>query len=391
MSTVTVPDIHLTIGAAQVGCLVAVGLSAVLSFQTFLYFQIFPNDSSRYKFLVFWIWLVDLAHTALICTAVWHYAIDNYGNPAATAVIHPGFAPNSIMTVNITFSVNMLCTQMILVVLPLMILVFENLQLLFDEDSQMAVSKGNLYFTIPIVRMLTLSSNTATYNIHRLSFASPVSRWLMSGYHIAKTFQNFLPHKAILIATLSVSACTELVIAGSRWYFLRCIREGYSMSHEAVDAVLVFTYDLVGSPITSALSPYLIPHIRSAVVVAAVTCFIAMPHYWIFTAFFFSIAKVSGNSLLATLNLRNWYRHRHVEPQARNIPMLPRGQFNDTQNPSLSIHVHKQATTIDQKPVLDDMPSDDARSECWFISSSCRASVHSVWLADLRFGRGLLF
>ncbi|KAJ7849898.1 hypothetical protein B0H13DRAFT_2674607 [Mycena leptocephala] len=101
-----------------------------------------------------------------------------------------------------------------------------------------------------------------------------------------------------------------------------------------------------------------------AVVVAAVTCFIAMPHYWIFTAFFFSIAKVSGNSLLATLNLRNWYRHRHVEPQARNIPMLPRGQFSDTQYPSLSIHVHKQATTIDQKPVLDDMPSDDARSEC---------------------------
>ncbi|KAJ7842887.1 hypothetical protein B0H13DRAFT_2413251 [Mycena leptocephala] len=327
MSTVTVPDIHLTIGAAQVGCLVAVGLSAVLSFQIFLYFQIFPNDSSRYKFLVSWIWLVDMAHTALICTAVWHYAIDNYGNPAATAVIHPGFALNSIMTVNITFSVN-----------------------IFYLTRIHKLSKGNLYFTIPIA-MLCFA---------RLAVAYAGGITLFQ----AKTFHNFLPHKAILIATLSVSACTELVIAGSRWYFLRCIREGYSMSHEAVDAVLVFTYDLVGSPITSALSPYLIPHIRSAVVVAAVTCFIAMPHYWIFTAFFFSIAKVSGNSLLATLNLRNWYRYRHVEPQARNIPMLPRGQFSDTQYPSLSIHVHKQATTIDQKPVLDGMPSDDARSEC---------------------------
>jgi hypothetical protein len=44
--------------------------------------------------------------------------------------------------------------------------------------------------------------------------------------------------------------------------------------------------------------------------------------------------------------------------------MLPRGQFSDTQYPSLSIHVHKQVPTIDQKPVLEDMPSDDARSEC---------------------------
>ncbi|KAJ7834409.1 hypothetical protein B0H13DRAFT_2369906 [Mycena leptocephala] len=329
MSTVTVPDIHLTIGAAQVGCLVAVGLSAVLSFQTFLYFQIFPNDSSRYKFLVFWIWLVDLAHTALICTAVWHYAIDNYGNPAATAVIHPGFTLNSIMTVNITFSVN-----------------------IFYLTRIHKLSKGNLYFTIPIA-MLCFA---------RLAVAYAGGITLFQ----AKTFHNFLPHKAILIATLSVSACTELVINLSLAPAERLTVPHADRSHEAVDAVLVFTVNDGMRPVGRG-SAY--PRRQSsadlgAVVVAAVTCFIAMPHYWIITAFFFSIAKVSGNSLLATFNLRNWYRYRHVEPQARNIPMLPRGQFSDTQYPSLSIHVHKQATTIDQKPVLDDMPSDDARSEC---------------------------
>jgi len=253
---------------------------------------------------------VDTAHTVLICTAVYHYAIDNFGNAAATAFIHPGFALNSIMTVNITFSVN-----------------------LFYLSRIHKLSKGNLYLTIPIA-LLCFSRLGVAYSAGFELFKS-------------KTFHNFLPHKAFLIATLAISAGTEMVIAGSRWYFLRRIREGYSMSHEAVDAVLVFT---LNDGIMTC-----------AVVLAAVILFITMPHYWIFTAFFFSIAKVSGNSLLATLNLRNWYRHRHVEPQTRNIPMLPRGQFSDTQYPSLTTHklqvnvsTHQQVQVSDQKPGLDE-------------------------------------
>lgn len=152
MSTVTVPDIRLTVGAAQVGCLVAVGFAfSPLPQPTSLRLTPYPHTtdsppylvskhfstskssptthlgiSSWYDMLVAFLhsgpsphfstgfldlvrgisnirpllvdvdmfpWyvcrLVDLAHTALICTAVWHYAIDNYGNPAATAVIHP--------------------------------------------------------------------------------------------------------------------------------------------------------------------------------------------------------------------------------------------------------------------------------------------------------------
>jgi len=264
-----VTDIRFTIGAALAGCIVAVGLSAVLAFQTFLYFQIFPNDSTRYKFLVAWIWLVDAAHTVLICTGVWHYAILNFGNPAATAVIVPGFALNNVMTTTITFSVN-----------------------LFYLSRIHKLSRGNWFFTVPIA-ILCFSRLFVSYSTTIVMFR-------------AKTFHTFLAEfKPVLISSLSVSAATELAIAGSRWYFLKTIRAGYTMSHEAVDAVMVFT---VNDGIMTC-----------AVIMISGACFLAMPHYWVFTAVFFSIGKMSGNSLLATLNLRNWYRHRHTEPQALNM------------------------------------------------------------------------
>jgi len=284
-------------------CIFGISVPISNKFQTFLYFQIFPNDSTRYKFLVAWIWIVDWAHTALICAGVWHYAISNFGDAAATAVIYPGFALNNIMTTSVTFSVN-----------------------IFYLTRIHKLSKGNLLFTIPIL-LLALARLSVSYSTSIEMFRS-------------KTFHVFLAeHKAVLISSLSVSAITELAIAGSRWYFLKCIREGYSMSHEAVDAVMVFT---VNDGIMTC-----------AVIVIAGACFLTMPHYWIFTGVFFSIAKISGNSLLATLNLRNWYRHRHVEPQARTIPMLPRGQFGDTQYPTLSIHIQKHGATTDQKPEFD--------------------------------------
>ncbi|KAJ7935298.1 hypothetical protein B0H13DRAFT_2304956 [Mycena leptocephala] len=300
MSTV---DVSLTIGAAFAGCVLAVGLSSVLSFQTFLYFHIFPFDSSRYKFLVAWIWFVDSAHTVLICMGVWHYAIANFGNQAATAFIYPGFALNNIMTTSVTFSVN----------------IFYLLRI-------HKLSRGNWWFTVPIA-LLCLARLSVSYSTSIEMFR-------------AKTFHTFLAQsKPVLIASLSVSASTELAIAGSRWYFLRCIRAGYSMSHEAVDGVLVFT---VNDGI--------------AVILIAAACFLTMPHYWIFTAVFFLIAKMSGNSLLATLNLRNWYRHRHVQPQARTIQMKARGPFSDTQHSPLAPGTHAQFMHKQVSPADSDLP-----------------------------------
>ncbi|KAJ7234146.1 hypothetical protein C8J57DRAFT_1480102 [Mycena rebaudengoi] len=313
MSTV---DVHLTIGAALAGCMVAVGLSAVLGFQTFLYFRIFPEDSTRYKFLVAWIWLVDSAHTVLICAGVWHYAIDNFGNQASTAVIYPcvvlppSFYPREV---------------------PILILM--------SGLSGFAISAG------PPLLLPSLMSSGVIFHEHQDSVPGSRPRRFTTSLRSPRSARLVFHYREGQQSTVGLNL---------QFIRIRIYRTGYRVlplvfptEHtpgilDAVDAVMVFT---VNDGIMTC-----------AVIVIAATCFLTMPHYWIFTAVFFSIAKMSGNSLLATLNLRNWYRQKHVEPRAMTIPMKPRGQFSDAHYPSLS--TDKQAPSANMMDLKQASPSD---------------------------------
>ncbi|KAJ3813832.1 hypothetical protein F5876DRAFT_73528 [Lentinula aff. lateritia] len=97
---------RLTLGSAFAGCMVAVGLSAVLGFQVFLYFRIFPSDALQYKVLVGWIWVLDVVHTVLLCTTMWQYLIVNFGNVVALGEIFPTAAVDISMTAITTLTVN---------------------------------------------------------------------------------------------------------------------------------------------------------------------------------------------------------------------------------------------------------------------------------------------
>ncbi|KAJ7909502.1 hypothetical protein B0H13DRAFT_2330319 [Mycena leptocephala] len=62
-------SVTFTIGALIAGCMTSVGLSAIVGFQTFLYFQVFPMDTLPYKALVAWI----CEQAELVADrAVWH-------------------------------------------------------------------------------------------------------------------------------------------------------------------------------------------------------------------------------------------------------------------------------------------------------------------------------
>ncbi|KAF7307600.1 hypothetical protein MIND_00555200 [Mycena indigotica] len=64
-----------------------------------------------------------------------------------------------------------------------------------------------------------------------------------------------------------------------------------------VDAVVVFTIND--------------GFLTCAIVFAAITCVLRLPGTFVWIGIHFNIAKLYSNSILATLNLRNWYRHRH--------------------------------------------------------------------------------
>ncbi|KAF9069338.1 hypothetical protein BDP27DRAFT_1421123 [Rhodocollybia butyracea] len=255
-------SVRLTLGAALAGCMVAVGLSAVLGFQTFLYFNIFPSDARRYKFLVGWIWAADAIHTVMICSTIWEYLIVNFSNPDIVTKIFPTVGITVAMTAVTTLSANS-----------------------FYGWRIHKLSKQNWWLTGPIIFLSIARVG--------LAFATTSELIIMKTYPaFREKFQN------LFTSGLIVSAVTDVIVSFARYYYLRNLKQGYMPTQEAVDAVVVFT--LNDGILTC------------AVVIAAIACWLSMPHNFIYLGIYFTISKLYSNSVLATLNLRNWYRHRYA-------------------------------------------------------------------------------
>ncbi|KAJ7053874.1 hypothetical protein C8F01DRAFT_503952 [Mycena amicta] len=271
------PDVRGTIGAIFAGSLVAVGLSAILGFQTFLYFKIFHTDATRYKLLVVWIWLTDTTHTILICTAIWDYAVVHFANLARAQQIAPTLSLTVAITAITTLSVN-----------------------IFYGWRIYKMSQHNWWITALIAILCLARTGVACVSTIEMLRK--------------KTFASFsVDFDDYLIAGLAISAATDVVISLSRYYFLRNLRQGYPGTQEIVDVVVVFTIN------DGCLT--------CAVVIAALVCLLRMPHTLVWLGIYFSIAKLYSNSVLATLNLRNWYRHRQ---RPLGIPLSQRQGPSDT-------------------------------------------------------------
>ncbi|KAF7359274.1 hypothetical protein MSAN_01269800 [Mycena sanguinolenta] len=253
-------EVRTTVGAALAGCLVAVAFSAILGFQTFLYFQIFPGDRLRYKFLVGWIWILDAVHTIAVCASVWSYSITHFGNSDFTTQIVPTLAVTVASTAVTTLSVN-----------------------IFYAWRIHKMSKANWWLTGPILLLA----------ISRVGLAFVTTTEMI----LTKNFPAFAAgFNRVLTSALSVSAATDIIVSAARYYYLRNLKHGYSGTQEVVDAVVVFTIN------DGALT--------CAIAIATIIFLLHMPHNFIWLGFYFNIAKLFSNSVLATLNLRNWYRHR---------------------------------------------------------------------------------
>ncbi|KAF7361528.1 hypothetical protein MSAN_01186400 [Mycena sanguinolenta] len=256
-------SLPLTVGALVGGCMTAVGLSAIVGFQVFLYFQLFTQDTLLYKCLVAWIWIIDTGHTFAICTMIWQYAVVNYNNPAKLLEIVSAYPVHIIMTVIATLNANAFYTWRL-----------------------HKMSKSNWWLTGPLC-LLCLART-----ILGLFVATEMLR------SNTRTWEHIHAHFEIgEVTSWTISATTDIVISLARYYYLRDLKQGYMPTQEMVDAVVIFT-------VNDGL-------LTCAIVITLVTCFFSMKKNFVWIALFMTLAKLFSNSILTTLNLRNWYRHRH--------------------------------------------------------------------------------
>ncbi|KAF7354842.1 hypothetical protein MSAN_01398600 [Mycena sanguinolenta] len=276
-------SISLTLGAFIAGGMVAVGLSAIVGFQTFLYFQIFPLDTLPYKLLVAWIWLTDTGHTIAICITVWQYAILNFNNPAILLEITSGFPVNIMLTLIATLNAN-----------------------IFYAWRIHKMSKYNWWLTVPIVcfcfpsaryKEIQFDSVLVVSSKNRTGFIKLQTQLLKCKLIIKNWAALAARAQGAIVRGMAVSVATDIFISAARYYYLRDLKQGYMATQEMVDAVVIFT-------INDGI-------LTCAMFIATIACFLAMPQNFVWAGLYFTVSKLFSNSILATLNLRNWYRHRH--------------------------------------------------------------------------------
>ncbi|KAJ6549910.1 hypothetical protein B0H19DRAFT_1264797 [Mycena capillaripes] len=142
---------------------------------------------------------------------------------------------------------------------------------------------------------------------------------------MTKTWHNIEENFEVpVVSSWAVSAATDVVISAARYYYLRELKQGYMSQPEMMDAVVIFTMN-------DGL-------LTCAAVIATIICFLSMHHNFVWVGIYFNLAKLFSNSVLATLNFRNLYRHRNRPmgfPLTRQQATRNTLQFSPTVNKSL--------------------------------------------------------
>ncbi|KAF8152820.1 hypothetical protein K438DRAFT_2026765 [Mycena galopus ATCC 62051] len=278
----------LTLGAMLAGCMSSVGLSAIVGFQTFLYFRIFHGDTRPYKILVAWIWITDAGHTIAVCTTIWQYVVLSFTNSAKLEQIVPAYPVNVLITVIATLNANLFYTWRI-----------------------HKMSKRNWWLTTPMYILCFARTVLGLFTAIEMFMTK---RWdvMAAKFSVA------------LVSAWAVSAATDVIISAARYYYLHDFSQGYMATKEMVDAVVIFT-------INDGI-------LTCATVIAAIACFLAMPRNFVYIGLYFNLTKLFSNSVLATLNLRSWYRHRLDRPMGIPLTRPTRATLQMPSSTDKSLH-----------------------------------------------------
>ncbi|KAH9986354.1 hypothetical protein BJV74DRAFT_540382 [Russula compacta] len=266
-------DVGSSLGALLIGCFIAVTLSGIVAFQACIYFRMYPLDKLSNKVMVAVVWILDAAHTCLICTSLWKYLIANYGNVESRI---RGDVP---VTVALSIAVTSLVTL---------------ITHLFFLWRLKHLSKSNWFIIGPTFIMV----------IGRVSCALLTTTELIR----LQTFPAYTAkYKSVFTLGLAFSSAVDVVITFGMCFYLQESRRGFGTMDDVIDAIIVYT---INNGTLTCIST-----------IISMICWLTMPHNLIFMALHFVIAKMYANSLFGTLNMRQSFRGRTVPPQENGNPM----------------------------------------------------------------------
>ncbi|KAJ7448043.1 hypothetical protein FB451DRAFT_1567393 [Mycena latifolia] len=242
-----------TYGAMFIGVLFATFFQGVLTLQTYIYYEAFPDDPVGIKALVAGVWILDVAHLVLISQTCYHYLITSWGNNAALLVsTQPGDL--HLILVGIATAV---CQGFFLLRI-------------------WSFSKKNwaLIGILGAACLATLGLETAM-SVQMSQMAS------VAAY-------SSLTSEAVAVFCLSVAV--DVAIALIMIWYLRAGETSFNRTTFVIARLIQYT-------VATGLA-------TSALAVGCLIAYLTRPHTFIFIAMHFSLGRMYTNALLATLNSR---------------------------------------------------------------------------------------
>lgn len=258
-----------TIGALQIGVIIAIFLFGIITLQTHLYFRRFvASDSWRLKVLVGAVWILEFLHTTGICYELYHSTITLFGQPQKL------FRFSILGGITLVGGFITLVTQ--------------------------------CFFSLRVWRVLP---NPYRY-IGVFCMAIAIAHWVGSivlsvRLLIAPTMEAFKWYW--LVTTLLVaSVVVDLIITVSMLYYFTNQRKN------ALKRVARLLDQLVTYTIRTGF-------LTSTIALSVAICFQVMPSNLIWLALYTFLAKLYSNSLLSALNKRKYLRRRIAHGSSFNF------------------------------------------------------------------------
>lgn len=268
-----------------VGGLIALFLSGVVFMQVALYFQMYQADRKRLKSIVVAVWLLDITHSALVCTANWGNLIVDYGEFQTLDDIQ--------WSISLTIALTALTTVIVHC---------------FFIHRIFKLSRGNYYITIPLIALALLRVGSAlvtTAQMLRL-----------------RSYVLFIKeYTYIFTLGLTVSASLDILITVTLCYYIRRgNRQGFARISHMIDALTLYT---VENGMLTCIATLL-----------SLFFWLFMKHNFVFLGLHLAINKLYANSFLASLNARKSLASRvqggshgdryPVPVMLANVPQTPR-------------------------------------------------------------------
>ncbi|KAG1725019.1 uncharacterized protein EDB91DRAFT_118501 [Suillus paluster] len=248
-------DLGATYGALFIGAIVAALLFGLTNIQAFIYFQTHAGKRTTfYKLVVFWLWVLDAMHLALIVHSVYYYVVTNFGNISVLIEVVWSFKLQMVLNILIAYGTHLLYAHRIWIV---------------GRD------RSRAFLIIPAI-VVVLGSGVALTLI-----------WIVYDPYMNVTILQWPTFLA-----LSTAALLDTLDTSSLCYLLATSRTGYIDTDSFITRLI--GYSIYSGCLTSICS-----------MASIITCAV-MPKNFIFLSLQFLMAKLYVNSYIALLNARHY-------------------------------------------------------------------------------------